>query len=177
MKPVDHQQSGHGEKTALDYLERIDTTTRGSAVLDALADMIERAGLSVGDRLPPEVTLAWVDAPVDGRGVVNLTPLVGPEARPGVVFAKTEVRATTAGPRRAWVTYTDNLSLWCNGRLIFEGPPRQWFHPDREKNGNSRLIPDQYEVALPLLKGVNEILVRSEVTEAAFGWGFWLRVD
>lgn len=42
----------------LDYLERIDTTTRGVAVLDALADMIERAGLGVGDRIPPEVTLA-----------------------------------------------------------------------------------------------------------------------
>jgi len=43
---------------ALDFLERIDTTTRGVAVLDALAEMIERAGLGVGDRLPPEVTLA-----------------------------------------------------------------------------------------------------------------------
>lgn len=47
-----------GEKGALDYLERIDTKTRGVAVLDALADMVERAGLKVGDRLPPEVTLA-----------------------------------------------------------------------------------------------------------------------
>ena len=46
------------ERDALDYLERIDTTTRGVAVLDALADMIDRAGLGVGDRLPPEVTLA-----------------------------------------------------------------------------------------------------------------------
>lgn len=46
------------EKGALDYLERIDTRTRGLAVLDALADMIEGAGLKVGDRLPPEVTLA-----------------------------------------------------------------------------------------------------------------------
>jgi DNA-binding FadR family transcriptional regulator len=46
------------ERDALDYLERIDTTTRGVAVLDALADMVNRAGLGVGDRLPPEVTLA-----------------------------------------------------------------------------------------------------------------------
>ena len=47
-----------GERDALDYLERIDTTMRGVAVLDALAEMIERASLGVGDRLPPEVTLA-----------------------------------------------------------------------------------------------------------------------
>jgi len=46
------------ERDALDYLERIDTTTRGVAVLDALAEMINRAGLGVGDRLPPEITLA-----------------------------------------------------------------------------------------------------------------------
>jgi DNA-binding FadR family transcriptional regulator len=46
------------ERDALDYLERIDTTTRGVAVLDALAEMVNRAGLGVGDRLPPEVTLA-----------------------------------------------------------------------------------------------------------------------
>ena len=43
---------------ALDFLERIETKTRGVAVLDALADMVERAGLKVGDRLPPEITLA-----------------------------------------------------------------------------------------------------------------------
>jgi DNA-binding FadR family transcriptional regulator len=45
-------------RDAVDYLERIDTKMRGVAVLDALADMIERAGLGVGDRLPPEITLA-----------------------------------------------------------------------------------------------------------------------
>ena len=43
---------------ALLYLEPLETRTRGVAVLDALADMIERAGLGVGDRLPPEVALA-----------------------------------------------------------------------------------------------------------------------
>ena len=43
---------------ALSYLEPLERRTRGVAVLDALADMIERAGLNVGDRLPPEVSLA-----------------------------------------------------------------------------------------------------------------------
>lgn len=43
---------------ALSFLEPLETRTRGVAVLDALADMIERAGLGVGDRLPPEVALA-----------------------------------------------------------------------------------------------------------------------
>lgn len=43
---------------ALDFLEPLETRTRGIAVLDALAEMVERAGLKVGDRLPPEVSLA-----------------------------------------------------------------------------------------------------------------------
>jgi DNA-binding FadR family transcriptional regulator len=43
---------------ALSYLEPREAGTRGAAVLDALAGMIERAGLQVGDRLPPEVQLA-----------------------------------------------------------------------------------------------------------------------
>jgi len=45
-------------RDAAEYLERIDTKTRGVAVLDALAEMIERAGLGVGDRIPPEIALA-----------------------------------------------------------------------------------------------------------------------
>jgi GntR family transcriptional regulator, transcriptional repressor for pyruvate dehydrogenase complex len=44
--------------SALTYLEPREAGTRGVAVLDALAGMIERAGLQVGDRLPPEVQLA-----------------------------------------------------------------------------------------------------------------------
>lgn len=43
---------------ALDFLEPLEPRTRGIAVLDALADMVERAGLKVGDRLPPEVSMA-----------------------------------------------------------------------------------------------------------------------
>ena len=43
---------------ALSYLVPLETRTRGVAVLDALAAMIESAGLTIGDRLPPEVSLA-----------------------------------------------------------------------------------------------------------------------
>lgn len=45
-------------KGALSYLEPLETRTRGVAVLDALADMVERSGLKIGDRLPPEISLA-----------------------------------------------------------------------------------------------------------------------
>ncbi|MCW5722538.1 MAG: FadR family transcriptional regulator [Devosia sp.] len=45
-------------QSALSYLEPLENRTRNVAVLDALADMVERAGLKIGDRLPPEVSLA-----------------------------------------------------------------------------------------------------------------------
>jgi GntR family transcriptional repressor for pyruvate dehydrogenase complex len=45
-------------KGALHYLEPIDTQTRGVAILDALADMIDRAEIEIGDRLPSEILLA-----------------------------------------------------------------------------------------------------------------------
>ena len=129
------------------------------------------------DRLPSEAISGsgpWTKAPADSRGVIHLTPLFRSQNTSGVSFARTRVEADKAGTRRLKVTYTDTFSLWCNGQKIFDGPPRQWFHPDREKNGNSRLIPDQYEVAVPLRAGANEIIVRTEVTEP-FGWAFWMR--
>lgn len=46
------------EVEPLSYLEPLESRTRGVAVLDALAEMIDRAGLKIGDRLPPEVSLA-----------------------------------------------------------------------------------------------------------------------
>ena len=49
---------GPMKRGALHYLEPIGTPSRGVAVLDAMAEMIERAGLKVGDRLPPEVAIA-----------------------------------------------------------------------------------------------------------------------
>ncbi len=46
------------KRGALHYLEPIGTPSRGVAVLEAMAEMIDRAGLQVGDRLPPEVAIA-----------------------------------------------------------------------------------------------------------------------
>lgn len=42
----------------LTYLGRIETQTRGDAVLDALAEMVTLSGLTIGDKLPPEIPLA-----------------------------------------------------------------------------------------------------------------------
>ena len=118
---------------------------------------------------------AWQSAPVDGRGVVNLTGHFHSNNRTATAFARTILHAEKDKVRRLALTYTDNFRLWCNGEPVFTGPPRNWFHPDREKYGNSRLIPDQFEVNVSLRTGDNILLVRTETVEP-FGWGFWIRV-
>jgi hypothetical protein len=151
--------------------------TRGADVLRdwRISPRYEKGAGAVA--LPEEITngsVRWERPPIDGRGVVSLTGLFAELNTSGVVFARTTINAKRTGTRRLFVTYTDHLALWCNGIRVFEGPPRQWFHPDRAKHGNSRLIPDQYEVSVPVLPGRNELIVRSEITEP-FGWGFWVR--
>jgi hypothetical protein len=123
---------------------------------------------------PPRADSSWLSPAVDGRGVVHLTSLFRESNASGTVFARTTLSARTSGEARLRLTYTDGFALWCNKLRVFEGPPRQWFHVDRAKNGFSRLIPDQYEVVVPVREGDNELVVRSETTEP-FGWGFWLR--
>lgn len=46
------------DKRALRFLEPLESHRRGAAVAEALAVMIEKAGLVVGDKLPPEVAMA-----------------------------------------------------------------------------------------------------------------------
>lgn len=116
----------------------------------------------------------WLDVKADRRGVVNLTPLFPGDNSKGVVFAKTKIQSDEDTVQACWVTYTDRLILWCNGKKVFEGPPKGWFDPGRDESGG-RLIPDQFEVRLPLTQGENDILLRSEVTEP-FGWAFWMRL-
>lgn len=123
---------------------------------------------------PPIDDGTWRSPIVDERGVVHVTALLPEANASGVVFARTTLRSEAAGEARLWLTYTDGFSLWCNGQRIWDGPPRQWFHPDRARNGNSRLIPNQYEVTVPVKAGDNELVVRSETSEP-FGWGFWIR--
>jgi hypothetical protein len=93
-----------------------------------------------------------------------------------VAYARTNIVCSSPEKRTLRLTYTDRLSLWCNGEPVFEGPARGWDDPDRERHYGGRLIPDEYEVTLPLRAGKNGLVVRTEVTEP-WGWGFWMRIE
>lgn len=134
------------------------------------------------DGAPPSILpsdAAWRDAALDPRGVMIVSAL-GAEYASGksVVFARTALGSPEAAERTCRLTYTDQLTLWVNGREVFRGEPRGWFDPGRSpEDWFGRLIPDQFEAALPLDQGDNEILVRLEVNEPLFGSGFWIRPE
>ncbi len=120
----------------------------------------------------------WLDAPVDVRGIVTVSALGGGVSEKGVVLVGATVLADVAGPRTCRLTYTDQLTMWVNGTEVFRGEPRGWFDPGRSpEDWFGRLIPDQFEVELPLVDGENEVLVRLEVNEPLFGSGFWMRME
>ena len=123
----------------------------------------------------PALAEAWADA----RGAVVMSA-TGREYVAGkcVVLAKAAVGSPDGRARVARLTYTDQLTMWLNGREVFRGERRGWFDPGRSAEGwFGRLKPDQFRADLPLGKGENEIVVRLEVNEPLFGSGFWVRLE
>ncbi|MCP4536146.1 MAG: hypothetical protein GY832_03280 [Chloroflexi bacterium] len=129
------------------------------------------------ENIPEEIyspTTQWITAETDARGVMNVGALFPNQNTKGTVFAKTIVKSDRKKVQKAWVTYTDRCSVWCNEKHVFQGPKRGWNDP--ESNHDCRLKPDHFEIELELEKGENIILLCSKVTEN-WGWGFWMRVE
>ncbi len=118
--------------------------------------------------------MKWIEAETDDRGVLDVAALFSEQNTQGTVFARTIVNSENDEVRKAWVTYTDRCTVWCNGTRVFKGPKRGWNDP--EANHDCRLKPDHFEIELPLQAGENAILLRSQATEN-WGWGFWMRIE
>ena len=128
---------------------------------------------------PDEVALGrleWLPAHADKRGVVNLSKTFPGNNTKAAAHAATTVIADDPTRTTLYLTYTDELTLWCNGKLVFTGEPRGWNAPDRETHFGGRLVPDEYAVALRLREGQNTLLVRTKVVDP-WGWGFWMRLQ
>ncbi len=131
------------------------------------------------ETLPEELkNKSWRTIASDRRGIVNLAAEFMDDISKGIVFARNTVKSEDEIVKKSWVSYTDRMTMWCNGKQVFKGQPRGFYDPGRSpEDGFGRLIPDQFEVALPLKKGDNEILIRSEVTEPLWGWAYWMRLE
>jgi len=131
------------------------------------------------EQIPDELkTIAWKPISSDRRGIVNLTAQFPSDMEKGAVFAKTAIQSKEKTVKKAWASYTDRLTVWVNGEKAFQGPPRGFYDPGRSlEDGFGRVQPDQFAFEINLKPGANEILLRSELTEPRWGWGYWMRVE
>jgi hypothetical protein len=170
--------------TALDDVEPVLEDVWGSVIAPGVIrnwKITRMLPADFGAETPLEAVVKetrWRDARVDRRGVVDVIGTVPSEYhRKGVVFARATLDPSTHDGSRIRLTYTDQLSMWCDGEPVFSGERRGWNDPGRsEADGWGRLMPDQFEVKLPAGRAPNDIIVRLEVAEPLFGSGFWARL-
>jgi hypothetical protein len=91
------------------------------------------------------------------------------EPQPGmkVVYARTSIEADRDQLKKLFIGYSDDVSVFLNGRILFRGRSAQNF---RDPAFLGIVNPENDAVYLPLKKGNNELLLA--VSELGGGWGF-----
>ena len=96
------------------------------------------------------------------------------EPQPGmkVVYARTRIDSDRDQVKRLYIGYSDDVSVFLNGIILFRGRSAQGFrHP-----GFLGIVnPENDAVYLPLKKGSNELMLA--VSELGGGWGFICRLE
>ncbi len=155
-----------------------------SPVYDALARNLEKA-------LTPAESgaIAWQDVEAEPPGFVVLYryreaphPKVSfqgdfskrLEPQPGmkVVYARTTVESDRDQVKKLSIGYSDDVSVFLNGRILYRGRSAQGF---RDPGFLGIVNPENDTVYLPLKKGSNELLLA--VSELGGGWGFICRLE
>jgi sugar lactone lactonase YvrE len=122
---------------------------------------------------PPQDVLAkveWKSVISEPIGLVNVARVAqkGPVI-PGIVLARTTIQADTGKPMELQFGYSDQVSIFLNGRLFFHGS-NVFQSRDPFFQGRVGLFDS---VFLPLKKGGNELLLL--LAESMGGWGFMCR--
>jgi hypothetical protein len=96
------------------------------------------------------------------------------DPQPGtrVVYARTTIDADRDQIRKLSLGYSDEVSIFLNGRILFRGRSAQSF---RDPDFLGIVSADNDAVFLPLKKGSNELVLA--VTEFGGGWGFICRLS
>ena len=162
-----------------------DTLTKWSISpsYDALARNLERPLTSA------EVsTIKWQDVDAEPPGFVVLyryreaphlhVSFAGDfskrlEPQPGtkVVYARTTVDSDRDQVKKLWIGYSDEVSVFLNGKILYRGRSAQYF---RDPGFLGIVNPENDAVYLPLKKGSNELILA--VSEIGGGWGFICRL-
>ena len=95
------------------------------------------------------------------------------EPQPGMkaVYARTSIASDRDQVKKLYIGYSDDVSVFLNGRILFRGRSAQNF---RDPGFLGIVNPENDAVYLPLKKGSNELLLA--VSELGGGWGFICRL-
>jgi len=95
------------------------------------------------------------------------------EPQPGMklLYARTTVDSDRDQVKRLEIGYSDDVSVFLNGRILYRGRSAQYF---RDPAFLGIVNPENDAVYLPLKKGANELLLA--VGEIGGGWGFICRL-
>ena len=96
------------------------------------------------------------------------------EPQPGmqVVYARTTINADRAETKRLLLGYSDDVSVFLNGTLLYRGRSAQGF---RDPGFLGIMNPENDVLYLPLRRGSNELMLA--VSELGGGWGFIARLE
>ena len=95
-----------------------------------------------------------------------------PQSGTRVVYARTTITSDRDELRKLCLGYSDEVSVFLNGRILFRGRSAQNF---RDPAFLGILSPEDDAVYLPLKKGRNELVLA--VSELGGGWGFNCRLE
>lgn len=95
------------------------------------------------------------------------------EPQPGMklVYAKTTIESDRDQVKRLYIGYSDDISVFLNGRILYRGRSAQYF---RDPGFLGIVNPENDAIYLPLRKGHNELILA--VSEIGGGWGFICRL-
>jgi hypothetical protein len=88
-----------------------------------------------------------------------------------VVYARTSIRSDRDAVRKLSLGYSDDVSVFLNGRILYRGRSAQAF---RDPGFLGIVSPDDDAIYLPLKKGNNELVLA--LSELGGGWGFVARL-
>jgi hypothetical protein len=155
-----------------------------SPALDALARDLEKP-LSASE----VSSIAWQDVEAEAPGLVALyryrdaphprvsfqkdwSTRLDPQPGMKVVYARTTIMSDKAEVKRLALGYSDDVSVFLNGKILYRGRSAQSF---RDPGFLGIVSADNDAVYLPLKKGKNELVLA--LSELGGGWGFICRLE
>ncbi len=154
-----------------------------SPAYDALTRNLERPLLAAESASTP-----WQDVDAEAPGIVainryrdsphprvsfatDFSKRLDPQPGMKVVYARTSIDSERDQVKKLEFGYSDDVSVFLNGRILFRGRSAQSF---RDPRFLGIVSADDDAVYLPLRKGRNELMLA--VSELGGGWGFVCRL-